>query len=78
MAKVYDVVVVVGEKDDGKPVWKNCGAVFQTDKGFAMKLDLVPIGGDGWFKFFDPQKKQEPKQTQSPPKDNDLDGDIPF
>ena len=80
--KKYDVVAIVGHHND-KPVWKNCGAVFENEKGLSMKLDLVPIAGanEGWFKFFEPREKGTQKNTEvgSPQPDViDPDSDIPF
>jgi hypothetical protein len=86
MAKMYDVVAVCGtrtDRDTGeeKPIWKNCGAVFETPKGLSMKLDLVPVTSDGWFKFFEPKEQAAPKPASGTPaasSDGDFDDLIPF
>lgn len=81
MSKIYDVVAVTGtyEKDgEEKPVWKNCGAIFETAKGLAMKLDLIPVASDGWFKLFEPKPKKDEKPAQQPQPQDDFDDDIPF
>ena len=81
MAKKYDVVAGIGEYQDRngntKVRWLNCGSIFQTDKGFSLKLDCVPVGGDGWFKLFEPKAKQE--APKAPPVDDaPFDDDLPF
>lgn len=78
MAVKYEVCAVVGEKKDGSPMWRKFGAVFQTDKGFSLKLEGVPIAKDfdGWFKLFPPK---EGGQTAPKPKpDAPFDDDLPF
>ena len=78
MSKKFDVVAVTGTyTKDGveKPVWKNCGAVFETPKGLSLKLDLVPVAGDGWFKLFEPKAQDAAPQKSTGP-DDDL--DLPF
>ena len=80
MAKKYDVVAGIGEYTDKegntKVRWLNCGSIFQTDKGFSLKLDCVPVGGDGWFKLFEPRQKSQAQAPQTQPAD--FDDDIPF
>ena len=68
--KKYDVCW--GQKDKSDKVhWKQIGAVIQTDKGFSLKLEMIPAGWDGWAQLFEPKAKEAPAE----PKD---DGDIPF
>lgn len=78
MAKKYDVVAGIGEYQDRngntKVRWLNCGSIFQTDKGFSLKLDCVPVGSDGWFKLFEPKQKQQPQQQSQ----DEFSDDIPF
>ena len=86
MAKKYDVVAGIGEYQDRdgntKVRWLNCGSVFQTEKGFSLKLDCVPVGGDGWFKLFEPRKKEQAPPPPAKEEDaeliNGFDDDIPF
>lgn len=86
MAKVYDVAAVIGEKRDGKPLWKTFGAVFETEKGLALKLDSTPIAKDfdGWFKLFEPtarnqpEPKPAPKPEPSAQPEGPFEDDIPF
>ena len=69
MSKVYDVVAVTGNYTDKngeeKAKWTNCGAIFETKNGLALKLDVVPIGGEGWFKLFEPKKKERTTETSN-------------
>ena len=63
MAKVkYDVVAVTGKYKDpvtgeDKNKYVTCGRVIENDKGFSLKLDVVPISGEGWFNLWEPKKK---------------------
>jgi hypothetical protein len=63
MAKVkYDVVAVTGTYQDPvtgqeKKKYVTCGRVIENDKGFSLKLDVVPINSEGWFGLFTPKKK---------------------
>lgn len=61
-----------------KTSWSRCGILMQTDKGFRIKLDTVPIGGDGWFSVFEeePQSKGSAHKASSRPSEDD-DG-MPF
>ena len=61
MGVKYDVVAVTGtyqDKNTGeeKKKYYNCGKVIETDKGFSLKLDVVPIASEGWFMLFEPKK----------------------
>lgn len=49
MKKVYDVVVKVGEKSDGKAMWQNVGVVMKGDKGPFLLLNRYfnPAGVPG-------------------------------
>jgi len=90
MSKVYDVVAVTGtytnKQGEEKPVWKNCGAVIETPKGLSLKIEVLPIGSDGWFKLFEPKQAYEnaaeTKSRQSPDPackgEEDFSDDIPF
>ncbi len=63
MGKVkYDVVAVTGTYQDPntgqeKKKYVTCGKVIENDKGFSLKLDVVPINSEGWFGLFTPKKK---------------------
>ena len=75
MAKIYDVVAIVGEKQDGKPRYQNCGFVFEKEDGKkSLKLNSIPVfkDWDGWFLLFDAEPKEAPPAKQ--PEDTE----IPF
>jgi len=84
MAKVIGDVMYPGGKyiKDGeeKTRWIKCGALFETNNGQALKLDMIPLGipeGGAWFQIFDntdkPASGGAPKKSSSGGKD-----DIPF
>jgi hypothetical protein len=84
MAKKYDIVAKVGEKD-GKAQWKNVGAVMTGDKGPYIILDrsFNPAGlpnpddrSNILLSLFEP--KQQGQQGGSQEWDQDQSGDIPF
>lgn len=59
MAKRYDVCA--GQKDgkSDKVHWLKCGAVFEKDGRFSLKLDCIPTGEwNGWFSLFPPKEKE--------------------
>lgn len=81
--KKYDVVAIVGKRSDGKANYVNCGVVIQTDKGFSLKLNSIPAGNEwnGWFSLFEPKPRNgdsAPAAQSSPPRETDLNDDIPF
>ena len=70
MARVRYEVVVKREGKDGKVFWNKIGVVLQTDKGFSLKLESVPVGWDGWASLFEPKAKNDAPQQKpedSPP-----------
>lgn len=84
MSKVkYEVVAVTGKYTDRDGNEKNrylkCGVVIQTDKGFSLKLEAVPVESNGWFMLFEPKERGESKgNTPLPAPSGDFDDDIPF
>ena len=43
-----------------KTSWTKCGVLLETEKGFRVKLDTVPVGGGEqgiWFSVFDQDNK---------------------
>ena len=65
-----------------KTSWSRCGVLMQTPNGFRIKLDVIPIGGDGWFTVFEDDDKGSQSQPRSRPAQGqqqvgDQD-DIPF
>jgi hypothetical protein len=62
MGVKYDVVAVTGTYQDPetgqkKNKYVTCGRVIENDNGFSLKLDVVPISGEGWFNLWEPKKK---------------------
>lgn len=69
-SKVYDVVAVTGEYQDAqgqtKKRYMNCGVVLQTDKGFSLKLEAMPVGSEGWFMLFEPKDNSQGQASPQP------------
>lgn len=66
MAKVkYEVTAITGKYKDASGAEKNrytrMGVVIQTDKGFSLKLEAIPVGWDGWAMLQEPRSKDAPK-----------------
>lgn len=68
-----------------KTSWSRCGVLLETDKGFRIKLDTIPIGGEGqgiWFSVFEDDQGQSSGsggQTRSRASQGAADKeDIPF
>lgn len=91
-----DIVVKIGEYTDEngktKGRYKNIGTLFATPHGsrIALKLDALPIGGDGWLNVYrrddaehafgtgNPRRQEERLPTEQEV-DKPLDiSDIPF
>lgn len=88
----FEIKAKTGEKD-GKAMYSKIGVVLQGDKGFSMKLNVLPLNWDGFAFFSEPEQRgnyqqnnsQQRQQSQSrqgrgnyaPPMEDD-DGDIPF
>lgn len=66
MAKVRYEVVTKREGKDGKVFWNKIGVVLQSDKGFSLKLESVPVGWDGWASLFEPKAKEGTKTQREP------------
>lgn len=75
MGKKFDLAVKIGEKSDGKAVWKTIGVVMEGDKGPYMLLDKTfnPAGihGDNrssiLVSMFEPKpKNDQPGSDQIP------------
>lgn len=74
MAKLkYDVCVA--DKRQDKTYWRKIGVVMQTDKGFSLKLEAVPVAWDGWASLFEPKPKEGGKDARDV---SDIKDDIPF
>lgn len=70
----YDVVAATGtytnKQGEEKKSWMKIGKVLQTQKGFSLKLDAVPVGWDGWAMLAEPQDAK--------PQKADYDDEVPF
>ena len=47
--------------------WLKCGIMLQTDNGFRIKMEAMPVGVadfEGWFSVFD-KKNDQPNQKAS-------------
>jgi hypothetical protein len=83
----YDIAVKVGEKPDGKAIWKNVGVMMEGDRGPFLLIDRTfnPAGvppktpGDSSIicSLFEP-KTVEPKAQPKYAKNKDFDDDIPY
>lgn len=59
--------------------WVDCGVVFESKNGMAVKLEALPVKFDGWLQLFEPRDKDQVNQAQSDqPSNNVKDDDIPF
>lgn len=74
----YDVVTLRTDEKTGKKYYTNIGRVLQTDKGFSLKLDSVPIGWDGWAALYTPKPKETLQEKTSTQALQEMDDDLPF
>lgn len=79
--KRYDVCVGQKDKND-KTHWKQIGVVIQTEKGFSLKLESVPVAWDGWAQLFEPKAKESAAPTAPAAagagRFDDMTDDVPF
>lgn len=61
-----------GQDKNGKDFYSNIGRVIETSKGQSIKIDVIPVGWDGWAMMMDPL----PPREDSPKRR--ADDDIPF
>ena len=67
-----------------KTRWATCGVLMQTEKGYRIKLETIPVGGEGqglWFSVFEDDEggsKGSQAQTPSRGAQKPDDDDIPF
>jgi len=86
MAVRYFIKAKGGEyQKDGetKTQWLDIGVVIETQKGFMIKMNSIPVGWDGVAFLSDPQQKPQGNRGNSArarpaPKDGDMDDDVPF
>ena len=54
------------KEGEEKTSWAKCGVALQTEKGIRLKIDVMPVGGDGqgiWLSVFE---KREQGQGSAP------------
>ena len=94
MARKIGDICAAGEKFQAreggeKTRWIKCGILLETDKGFRIKMDCIPLVSDGWFAVFEDQPEtttrpaaraySEPKREPVRPHDTGPEpDDIPF
>ena len=64
MSIQYEVMASTGSYTDKngqeKKRWVKCGVVMSTKTGgLALKMETMPVGGDGWFSLFEPKPRDE-------------------
>lgn len=87
----YDIVVKIGEKPDGKPIWKNVGVMMEGEKGPFLLIDRIfnPAGvppktpGDASVlcSLFEPKEAGAApvaRPVQKFAKNKDFDDDVPY
>lgn len=79
--KIFDAVTAIGryQGPDGqeKTRWLTCGAVLEVNGKYKLKMDSMPIGGDGWFELVKPSKYSEGFKADKKA-EADFDDDLPF
>ena len=85
MSIQYEVMTSTGSYTDKngqeKKRWVKCGVVMSTKSGgLALKLEVMPVGGDGWFSLFEPKAKDDTQQAPRKQASSaaDMDSDVPF
>lgn len=63
MGVKYEIKAKTGEKD-GKAFYSKIGVVLQGDKGFSMRLNMIPLGWDGFAILSEPEQRQSGQQRQ--------------
>ena len=61
MKRTHDLVVITGkytDKDNNeKNRYQKVGSLFDDEKGQKIKIDLLPIGFDGWAYLYKAEDK---------------------
>ena len=70
MAKVIGKIAAPGgtymKDGEERTRWINCGILLETDRGFRIKLDALPVNmGEGWLQVFDPDERQSKPAAQT-------------
>ena len=53
----YTIMAKTGEAN-GKAMYAKIGVVLEGDKGFSMKLNVVPLNWDGYAFFAEPEQQR--------------------
>ena len=85
MSIQYEVMASTGSYTDKngqeKKRWVKCGVVMSTKTGgLALKMETMPVGGDGWFSLFEPKPRDEVAQAprKQAPSMAEMVDDAPF
>jgi hypothetical protein len=91
MAQVVGKLMAPGGKyiknGEEKTSWIRCGVLLQTDNGFRVKIESIPLGiepGGLWLSVFEDQEKPQGQgqgsapTTRSQPSQEPLDDEMPF
>jgi hypothetical protein len=85
MSVQYEVMASTGSYTDKngqeKKRWVKCGVVMATKSGgLALKMETMPVGGDGWFSLFEPKPRDDAQQAprRQAASVADMDSDVPF
>lgn len=81
----WEAIAASGKYKDSsgaeKTRFHKCGVVFESAKGLYLKIDLLPVGFDGWLSLREPREKgaapSAGKTTTAPAKAFG-DDDVPF
>lgn len=61
MKRTHDLVVITGKYQDkdgkDKNRYQKIGTLFEDDKGQKVKIDLFPVGFDGWAYLYKAEDK---------------------
>jgi hypothetical protein len=59
----YEVIANGGSYTNKEGVekkrWIKCGVVMEGQKGLSLKLESMPVGGDGWFILSEPRERTQ-------------------
>ena len=82
----YEIKAKTGEAN-GKAIYAKIGVVLEGDKGFSMKLNVLPLNWDGYAFFSEPEQRGNGGgygRGATPPRGgggrapDPMDDDIPF
>ena len=76
----YEVIASTGtytnKQGEEKKRWQKCGVVMETKNGgLALKLEVIPVGGEGWFTLTEPKAKDDAPKAKPM---SQMDDDVPW